>query len=118
MLLNDISPYLEVYFKMKVAIFCFKNCPPVLSIYSVVSPSHLAAAQPPAGDPHDLEGPVQPARQGAAAVPLAGVHPAPGVASADHGGEQRLGGGGVVRQTLGQTGVRARASNKDSHDGL
>ena len=31
MLLNDISPYLEVYFKMKVAIFCFKNCPTVLS---------------------------------------------------------------------------------------
>ena len=90
----------------------------MLSIYSVVSPSHLAAAQPPAGDPHDLEGPVQPARQGAAAVPLAGVHPAPGVASADHGGEQRLGGGGVVRQTLGQTGVRARASNEDSHDGI
>ena len=26
-----ISYYLEVYFKMKVAIFCFKNCPPVLS---------------------------------------------------------------------------------------
>ena len=74
----------------------------------VVSPSHLAAAQPPAGDPHDLEGAVQPARQGAAAVPLAGVHPAPGVASADHGGEQRLGGGGVVRQTLGQTGVKRR----------
>ena len=76
--------------------------------------SHLAAAQPPAGDPHDLEGAVQPARQGAAAVPLAGVHPAPGVASADHGGEQRLGGGGVVRQTLGQTGVRVRALNEHS----
>ena len=46
------------------------------------------------------------------AVPLAGVHPAPGVARADHGGEQRLGGGGVVRQTLGQRGVRVRALNE------
>ena len=76
------------------------------------SRSYLATAKPPAGDPHDLEGSVQPAREGAPAVPLAGVHPAPGVARADHGGEQRLGGGGVVRQTLGQRGVRVRALNE------
>ena len=31
MLLNGISPYLEVFVKMKVVFFCFKNCPPVLS---------------------------------------------------------------------------------------
>ena len=58
------------------------------SILHIVS--HLAAAQPPAGDPHDLEGSVQPAREGAPAVPLAGVHPAVRVAGTQHLGDDGL----------------------------